>query len=174
MKDPNRTMIAHYSDSSAGVFRQNRDRYARIGRMIQRPFILAFSLTGLLSLGGCDQVTEKLGVETPASKAAKVDAEGRAVGGGCRHSGRAIEDCYSIYSWLPKSSVYTGWRDMDAYMRENQLETIAPQLPPPEPPKSRARKTTPAPAPVAEASEEAATESSADTATQEKDKPARN
>jgi hypothetical protein len=140
--------------------------------MIQRPLFLTVSFIGLLSLTGCDLVTEKLGVETPASKAAKVDAEGRAVGGGCRHSGRAIEDCYSIYSWLPKSSVYTGWRDMDEYMRENQLETITPQLPPPEPPRSRTRKTTPAS--VAEATPEENKEGSADAAPQEKDKPTSN
>lgn len=51
--------------------------------------------------------------------------------------GRAIEDCYSIYSWLPKASIYEGWRDMDAYMRDNKLETVEPQLPPPAPPGAR-------------------------------------
>ena len=88
----------------------------------------------LLSLPGCDMVQQKLGIEDPAAKAAKADAEGRAVGGACRQSGRAIEDCYSIYSWLPKASIYEGWRDMDAYMRDNKLETVEPQLPPPPPP----------------------------------------
>ena len=88
----------------------------------------------LLSLPGCDMVQQKLGIEDPVAKAAKADAEGRAVGGACRQSGRAIEDCYSIYSWLPKASIYEGWRDMDAYMRDNKLETVEPQLPPPPPP----------------------------------------
>ena len=64
------------------------------------------------------------------AKAARADAEGKAVGGACRQSGRAIEDCYSIYSWLPKAPIYEGWRDMDAYMRDNKLETVEPQLPP--------------------------------------------
>ncbi len=163
----NETMIAHYSDSAAGGFRQNRDSYARIRHMIKNPIFLALVLFSLLNLTGCDGLTEKLGVETPASKAAKTDAEGRAVGGGCRHSGRAIEDCYSIYSWLPKSSVYSGWRDMDEYMRENQLETITPQLPPPEPPKSRTKKPAPA-APAAEPTEETTPASTPE----EKDKPA--
>lgn len=95
-------------------------------------------------LAGCDQVAGKLGLENPAAKEAKTDAEGRAVGSACRHSGRAIEDCYAIYSWLPKASVYAGWRDMDEYMRENQLETIAPQLPPPEPPGARRKRAAPA------------------------------
>ena len=93
-----------------------------------------FLIPLLLALGGCDLVGQKLGIEDPAKKAERLEAEGKAVGGACRHSGRAIEDCYSIYSWLPKAAVFTGWRDMDAYMRENQIETVAPQLPPPQPP----------------------------------------
>ncbi|HOI51713.1 MAG TPA: hypothetical protein PLN02_05005, partial [Azonexus sp.] len=87
--------------------------------------------------------------------------EGKAVGSACRQSGRAIEDCYSIYSWLPKASIYEGWREMDEYMRENKLETITPQLPPPEPPGSKKKRPAPAPA-AAEA--EAATVKEGDTA----------
>jgi len=104
---------------------------------------MRFSLLALLlllPLAGCDLVNEKLGIEDPNKREARVDAEGRAVGSACRQSGRAIEDCYAIYSWLPKSSVYTGWRDMDAYMRENNLETVEPQLPPPEPPGRKRRR----------------------------------
>lgn len=93
-----------------------------------------------LLLSGCDQLSSTLGVETPAQKEAKNDSEGRAVGSACRHSGRAIEDCYSIYAWLPKSSIYAGWREMDEYMRENKLDTIAPQLPPPQPPNASKKK----------------------------------
>lgn len=91
-------------------------------------------------LGGCDMVTQKLGMEDPGKKEARLEPEGKAVGSACRHSGRAIEDCYSIYSWLPKAAIYAGWREMDAYMRENQIETIAPQLPPPEPPGAKKKK----------------------------------
>ena len=134
--------------------------------MIKHALIL--SLTAIV-LAGCDQVTAKLGIENPALKEAKVDAEGKAVGSACRHSGRAIEDCYAIYSWLPKASVYSGWREMDEYMRENQLETIAPQLPPPEPPGVKRRRpaaaaeaetanTTAAPAAPTETAPPAATE----------------
>ena len=108
----------------------------------------------LLAIAGCEQVTQKLGLEDPAKKEARLDAEGRAVGSGCRHSGRAIEDCYAIYTWLPKESIFAGWREMDEYMRENNLETIAPQLPPPPPPETGKRKKKAAP--VAE--EPAATE----------------
>jgi hypothetical protein len=69
-----------------------------------------------------------------------MEPEAKAVGSACRQSGRAIEDCYSIYGWLPKAGIYAGWRDMDEYMRENKLETIVPQLPPPEGPGARRKK----------------------------------
>ncbi len=99
--------------------------------MIKRFLLLAFIL---LTATACDQVNQKLGLEDPAKKEAAQQAEGKAVGSACRQSGRAIEDCYSIYNWLPKAPIYEGWKEMDAYMRDNQLETVAPQLPPPESP----------------------------------------
>ena len=79
-------------------------------------------------------------MEDPAKKEARLEPEAKAVGSACRQSGRAIEDCYSIYGWLPKAGIYAGWREMDEYMRENKLETIVPQLPPPEPPGARKKK----------------------------------
>ena len=90
--------------------------------------LIAATFAALTS--GCDIIQQQMGIEDLAAKAAKAEAEGRAVGGACRQSGRAIEDCYAIYSWLPKAPIYEGWRDMDAYMRENKLETVEPQLPP--------------------------------------------
>ena len=93
-----------------------------------------------LALAGCDQVNQKLGLEDPGKKEARLDTEGKAVGSACRHSGRAIEDCYAIYSWLPKAGIFEGWREMDGYMRENKIETIAPQLPPPEAPGKKKKK----------------------------------
>jgi hypothetical protein len=104
--------------------------------MIQRIFLILV----ILGLTACDQVGQKLGLEDPAKKEAKAEQEAKAVGSACRQSGRAIEDCYSIYSWLPKAGIYTGWREMDEYMRENKLETIAPQLPPPEGPGAKKKK----------------------------------
>ena len=102
-----------------------------------------FVIAAVLVLTGCDLIQQQMGIEDPASKAAKTDAEGKAVGGACRQSGRAIEDCYSIYAWLPKAPIYDGWRDMDAYMRENKLETVEPQLPPAAAPGTRRRAPTP-------------------------------
>lgn len=104
--------------------------------MIKRIFLIL----AILGLSACDQLGQKLGLEDPAKKEAKTEQEAKAVGSACRQSGRAIEDCYAIYSWLPKAGIYTGWREMDEYMRENKLETIAPQLPPPEGPGSKKKK----------------------------------
>lgn len=106
-------------------------------RISLRTIVIATACCAALS--GCDIIQQQMGIEDPAAKAARSEADGRAVGGACRQSGRAIEDCYSIYSWLPKASIYEGWRDMDAYMRENKLETVEPQLPPPQPPGTRKR-----------------------------------
>lgn len=99
-----------------------------------------FLLAATLALSACDQIGQRLGLEDQARKEARLEPEAKAVGSACRQSGRAIEDCYSIYSWLPKAGIYAGWREMDEYMRENKLETIAPQLPPPEPPGAKKKK----------------------------------
>jgi hypothetical protein len=92
-------------------------------------------LCGLL-IGGCEQ----LGLETPAQTAAAKEAEGRAIGSACRHSGRALEDCYTLNPKAVKAAVFTGWRDMDAYMRENNLEIVVPTVPRPDPLAAKAKK----------------------------------
>jgi hypothetical protein len=98
---------------------------------------LFLALPLVFALTACDQVQQAMGVEDLAAKAAKLEAEGKAVGGACRHSGRAIEDCYAIYHWLPKAPIFAGWQEMDSYMRTNQIESVEPQLPPPAPPGTR-------------------------------------
>jgi hypothetical protein len=76
-----------------------------------------------LLLAGCDQ----LGIDTPAAEAAREEAEGKAIGSACRQSGRALEDCYQINRRAPKAAIFNGWRDMDAYMRENKIPEIKPE-----------------------------------------------
>ena len=98
---------------------------------------LLLALPLVFSLTACDQIQRQVLGEDPAAKAARQEAEGKAVGGACRHSGRAIEDCYAIYHWLQKAAIFAGWQEMDAYMRTNKIEEVEPQLPPPEPPGSR-------------------------------------
>ncbi len=75
-------------------------------------------------LGGC----ELLGMEDPAKIAAAKEAEGKAVGGACRHSGRALEDCYLMNPKAVKAAIFAGWRDMDAYMRDNKIDAVVPDL----------------------------------------------
>lgn len=79
----------------------------------------------LTLLAGCDM----LGIESPEKLAATREADGKAVGGACRHAGRAIEDCYTLNKKADKAAVYAGWREMDSYMRENKLEPVAPVIP---------------------------------------------
>jgi len=75
-------------------------------------------------LAGCDM----LGIESAEKIAAAREADGKAIGGACRHAGRAIEDCYAIYKKSDRAAVFAGWRDMNDYMRENKIEPVAPQL----------------------------------------------
>ena len=86
------------------------------------------ALVAALLLTGCDMLTGALGIESPEKIAAMREAEGKAVGGACRHAGRAIEDCYALNKKAEKAAVFTGWRDMNDYMRENKIEPVAPQI----------------------------------------------
>jgi hypothetical protein len=111
---------------------------ADISRM-RRP--IASLLLSALLLTGCDQ----LGIETPALANARKEADSKAIGGACRHAGRAIEDCYTLNKKADKAAVYAGWREMNEYMRENKLEPVVPVIPPeppkpPKPPKAAASK----------------------------------
>src|SRR5471032_3712161 len=89
--------------------------------MLRRPLLLLAILT---SLAGCDQ----LGLEAASVTAARVEADGKAVGGACRHGGRAIEDCFALNRKVDKAAIYAGWREMDDYMRENKMEAVVPAL----------------------------------------------
>jgi len=84
---------------------------------------LALSVTPLL--GGCDLFGP---AEDPAKVAAAKEADGKAIGGACRHSGRALEDCYVLNPKALKSAIYAGWLEMDAYMRDNKIAPVVPDL----------------------------------------------
>jgi len=112
------------------------------------PFMRRTTLISLflaaIALSGCDMFGES------AEKLAAIkEAEGKAIGGACRHAGRAIEDCYTIYRKADRAAVFAGWRDMNDYMRENKIEPVAPQL------AAQAAQAQPA-APVAPAAKPAA------------------
>ena len=70
-----------------------------------------------LSLTGCDA----LGIETAPQVAAKKDAEAHAIGSACRHAVRSIEDCFRSNPKAVKAAMFNGWKEMDAYMRENEI-----------------------------------------------------
>jgi len=81
---------------------------------------LALLIAAPLWLAGCDA----LGLEPASAVAARKDAEGRAVGGACRHASRAIEQCYTLNKRADKAAVFAGWREMNDYMRENNIEAV--------------------------------------------------
>ncbi len=91
-----------------------------------RPATLVFLLP-LLLLAGCP-----LGGADPAEGLAlRREAEGKAIGGACRHAGRAIEDCFALNKRADKAALFAGWREMNDYMRENKIDAVVPQAPTP-------------------------------------------
>lgn len=89
---------------------------------MRRLALSALLLSTAALLGGCDM----LGIESLEQLAAVRDADGRAVGGACRQAGRGIEECFTLNRRADKAAVFAGWRDMNDYMRENNLEAAAP------------------------------------------------
>ncbi|HRH79418.1 MAG TPA: hypothetical protein PLW81_00045 [Thiobacillaceae bacterium] len=85
------------------------------------PAILILSLA---LLSGCDRLSERMGMPDPA----KVLAEGKAVGGACRHAGRGLEDCYKLNPRADKAAVYEGWKEMNEYMAKNNMQAVPPSL----------------------------------------------
>ncbi|HYE71306.1 MAG TPA: hypothetical protein VD932_07290 [Aquabacterium sp.] len=98
-----------------------------------------------LLAAGCDQ----LGIESASAIAARKEADGKAIGGACRHAARAIEDCYVLNRRADRAAIYAGWREMNEYMRENKLEPVLPQIQP-------ETQVAAAKAPESEAADEAA------------------
>ena len=78
-----------------------------------------------------------------ADEEAKIDArreaEGKAIGSACRHAGRALEECFERSPKTSKAAMFAGWRDMDGYMRENNIQVVSPDVP--EPPAKQGETT---------------------------------
>jgi len=89
-----------------------------------RARLLLAVLLATLVTAGCNL----FGGEAAEAVAARREADGKAIGGACRHAGRAIEDCYLLNRRADKAAIYAGWREMNDYMRENKLEALPPQL----------------------------------------------
>lgn len=90
-------------------------------RLHPLPSLAPLALAALLS--GC----QLMGGEPAEVVAARKEAEGKAIGGACRHAGRAIEDCFALNKRADKAALFGGWREMNDYMRENKIEPVAPQ-----------------------------------------------
>ena len=78
--------------------------------------LLSSSIVALM-LVGCD-----LAALLADPRVAQREAEGKAIGGACRHALRSIEDCYINNSKAQKTAIFEGWKEMDQYMRENKIE----------------------------------------------------
>ncbi len=85
-----------------------------------RRLLLALLTLATVSLTGCDQ----LGIESAAAVAARKEAEGKAIGAGCRHAARSVEQCYANNRRVDKAAVFAGWKEMNDYMRENNIEAV--------------------------------------------------
>jgi hypothetical protein len=81
---------------------------------IIKPFIV---FAALIALSGCDKVMEVVN---------KQQANGKAIGAACRHSGRALEDCYRRNIRVPKADIFAGWKDMNEYMQQKKIDIISP------------------------------------------------
>lgn len=99
-------------------------------------FVLALTL-----LAGCDRIYERAGLPDPA----KAVAEGKAIGGACRHAGRGLEDCFALNPTASKSAIYEGWKEMNEYMAKNGMQAVPPQIEP------KARRQSGSQAPESEA-----------------------
>jgi hypothetical protein len=86
----------------------------------RHPITLRLLITCIaLLLAGCD--IPGMG---PDPRIAKKEADAKAIGSACRHGLRSIEDCYTLNKTASKADVFTGWKDMDVYMRENKIEGV--------------------------------------------------
>ena len=87
---------------------------------------LALIVAIALLLPGCDQLSERAGFPDPE----RLEAEGKAIGGACRHAGRGLEDCFRLNKEAVKSAVYAGWKEMNEYMMKNNMQAVEPTTPP--------------------------------------------
>ncbi|NHQ86406.1 hypothetical protein HA050_09795 [Iodobacter sp. HSC-16F04] len=93
---------------------------------------LIIMLFGLMTLTGCDKVMEVVN---------KQQANGKAIGAACRHSGRALEDCYRRNIRIPKADIFAGWKEMNEYMQQKKIDVIAPPEDEPAPAEKKVEKT---------------------------------
>ncbi len=92
-------------------------RHSRDACILVRLRSLSFTVLLVLALSGCDQINETLN---------KQKSIGKAIGAGCRQSGRSLEDCYQRNAKTAKPDIYDGWKEMSEYMQAKKLDVIPP------------------------------------------------
>ena len=76
-----------------------------------------FPVLTVTMLSGCDQITEVLN---------KQKANGKATGAACRHSGRALEDCFRRNPRISRADIFAGWKEMNDYMQQHKMDVVPP------------------------------------------------
>jgi hypothetical protein len=87
-----------------------------------KPVLIVVALLPVLA--GCDMVKDRMGLPDRA----RVQAEGKAIGGACRHAGRGLEDCYRLNPQAGKADIFAGWKEMNEYMIKNNMQAVPPEL----------------------------------------------
>ncbi|WP_288105787.1 hypothetical protein [Limnobacter sp.] len=82
--------------------------------------LMVVGATGLLS--SCN-LSEIPGLDNHLSL-----EDSKAIGAACRHSGRALEDCFKMNPMAHQAGIFDGWRDMNDYMMSNNLAIVKPQI----------------------------------------------
>jgi hypothetical protein len=81
---------------------------------LRLPLVLA--VTALL-LAACD-----IPGVSPDPRIAMREADSKAIGNACRYAVRGLEECYATNPKAFKPAILEGWREMDAYMRDNNIQ----------------------------------------------------
>lgn len=98
-----------------------RLRFADLPRAVMT---MGIGLLPVSVLTGCDQLKERAGIQDPA----KIEAEGKAIGSACRQAGWGIEDCFRLNPDASKPAVFAGWKEMNEYMMENNMQAMEPTV----------------------------------------------
>lgn len=76
-------------------------------------------------LSGCDY----LGIESQKAIEDRKNEQAKAIGAACRHSARALEDCFLMHPKVSKAGIFSGWKEMDQYMRDNNIQPVKAEIP---------------------------------------------
>jgi hypothetical protein len=78
--------------------------------------ILAIATTALV-LAACD-----IPGVAPDPRIVMRENDSKAIGNACRYALRGLEECYANNPKALKTAILEGWREMDQYMRDNDIK----------------------------------------------------